>query len=179
MMSRYPNNEGAVKGDVGEFKDWQSQYSCLNHVSIISGPKIYNSPAIPESYGKASTALHMDMMDAVNLSLFSAKSSQSSPRDGAAIWHIFPASSCEHIRTYLNTKYQNDPNRPPGDPIHGQWAYLTDDMLEELEVQTGVRPWVIYQAPGDTIFIPSRCPHQVCGAFVHLDFLTTLTVYRI
>ncbi|EIM79145.1 uncharacterized protein STEHIDRAFT_163969 [Stereum hirsutum FP-91666 SS1] len=85
MMSRHPNNEGVVKGDVG--------------------PKIYNSPAIPEFYGKASTALHIDMMDAVNLSLFSAKSSQSSPQDGAAIWHIFPASSCEHIPTSTpNTK---------------------------------------------------------------------------
>lgn len=128
------------------------------------GPKIYNSPGIPASYGRASTTLHMDLMDAMNMSLFGAESESTSPHnsDDVAVWHIFPANSCDKLRSYLNAKFLNNPDRPPGDIIHAQWVFFTEEMLAELDDQTGVRPWVIHQAPGATVFIPSRCPHQVC-----------------
>lgn len=104
-------------------------------------------------------------MDAVNVSL-SADQSDSS-QDPVAVWHIFAAHDCEKLRTYLDAVYKDDPNRPEGDIIHSQTVFLTDEMLAELDTQVGVRPFVVRQAPGDTVFIPSRCPHQVCFVPFH------------
>lgn len=160
LLSRFPNNDGVPKSDVGK-SVLDSDYCVVpDRTACIQGPKLYNSPGIPKHYNKASTALHMDLMDAINVSLSADKTDSS--QDPVAVWHIFAANDCAKLRTYLDAKYKDDPNRPEGDLIHSQQIYFTDDMVAELEAHTGVRPWIIHQAPGDAIFIPSRCPHQVC-----------------
>ncbi|KAK9448712.1 uncharacterized protein V1518DRAFT_417990 [Limtongia smithiae] len=49
------------------------------------------------------------------------------------------------------------------DPIHRQFFYLTDPELKLLRERYGVLPYRIWQKPGDAVFIPAGCAHQVCN----------------
>ena len=103
-----------------------------------------------DTYG--TTKLHLDVTDAVNMMVWSPDRS-----DVAAIWHIFPASSADSIRSLLRKTY---PNLGSRDPIHSQCCYLSENLLARL-ASDGVRVWTIKQRVGDVVFIPAGCPHQV------------------
>lgn len=132
-----------------------------NIVAPDMGPKMYNAFASDEEkFG--STRLHMDMADAVNIMLYS------SPRDGEeagfAVWDIYPSENANEIRAFLQEEF------PPEkcsisyiDPIHSQYFYLTPQLRKRLYERHGVRAWRIYQRPGDAVFIPAGCAHQVCN----------------
>ncbi|KAG6877450.1 hypothetical protein C0993_007134 [Termitomyces sp. T159_Od127] len=47
------------------------------------------------------------------------------------------------------------------DPIHGQQFYLDEEMRERLYATTGVKSYRFYQRPGEAVFIPAGCAHQV------------------
>lgn len=47
------------------------------------------------------------------------------------------------------------------DPIHGQQFYLDEELRAELYERTGVRSFRVYQRPGEAVFIPAGCAHQV------------------
>jgi hypothetical protein len=47
------------------------------------------------------------------------------------------------------------------DPIHGQQYYLDEDLRLELYQRTGVMSFRVYQQPGEAVFIPAGCAHQV------------------
>lgn len=130
----------------------------------LEGPKLYNSPGIPVQLGKASTALHMDVMDAINISL-------SGDETGSALWYIFPADKVDILRNYLNNRYKDSPNAPKGDIIHSGCVVFDDEMLHDLAQKTYIMPWVIHQRPGDMVFVPSRCPHMVSGIPLILNWL--------
>ncbi|KAG8766760.1 hypothetical protein FRC16_007579, partial [Serendipita sp. 398] len=49
------------------------------------------------------------------------------------------------------------------DPIHSQHFYLTPPLRKKLFDKYGVKSWRIYQKPGDAVFIPAGCAHQVCN----------------
>ncbi|KAI8076902.1 uncharacterized protein BX664DRAFT_344211 [Halteromyces radiatus] len=49
------------------------------------------------------------------------------------------------------------------DPVHSQWIYLTEDLLERLKREYGIQSWRIYQNPGDAVYIPAGCAHQVAN----------------
>jgi lysine-specific demethylase 3 len=49
------------------------------------------------------------------------------------------------------------------DPIHGQQFYLDEDLRAELYEVKGVRSYRVYQRPGEAVFIPAGCAHQVCN----------------
>lgn len=104
---------------------------------------------------RASTALHMDMMDAINISLYGGGI--------PAEWFIFPSDekSIQLLREYLQELYVDDPRAQEGDVIHGQWVVFTNSMLKDLWMKKGVKPWRFHQHPGDAVYIPSRCPHMV------------------
>ncbi|KXN67928.1 hypothetical protein CONCODRAFT_25856, partial [Conidiobolus coronatus NRRL 28638] len=80
----------------------------------------------------------------------------------AALWHLFDYKDIPNIRQYLakwakTNRKQNDFN----DYIHDQKIYLTEPMLEELYEKYNVRAYQVYQNPGDAVFIPAGCAHQV------------------
>ena len=50
------------------------------------------------------------------------------------------------------------------DPIHGQQFYLDINLRRQLFEEYGVKSYRVYQRPGDGVFIPAGCAHQVSGA---------------
>ena len=50
------------------------------------------------------------------------------------------------------------------DPIHGQQFYLDVNLRRQLFDEYGVKSYRVYQRPGDGVFIPAGCAHQVSGA---------------
>lgn len=163
------------------------------------GPKMYNAyPApdfLPQPGGensqshdvKGTTNLHLDLTDAMNIMLFSAggtlapassTTAKGIPACGA-IWDIFPPSASLGIRTYLNSTAYRESH--PGaviqdDPIHRQCYYLTETDLTTLSSEYGVQSHRIFQQPGEAVFVPAGCCHQVRNrkscVKVAVDFLT-------
>ncbi|KAI5790605.1 hypothetical protein DFH27DRAFT_570624 [Peziza echinospora] len=132
---------------------------------------------------KGTTNLHLDMTDAVNIMVYTSPIPQPTPKhfyppppEGepiGAIWDIFPPSTAARLREYLRKKF---PESLIDDPIHRQVFYLDESDLRKLADQRGVRSWRIYQKPGEAVYIPAGCPHQVRnvrgGVKVAVDFLS-------
>lgn len=97
----------------------------------------------------------MDMADAVNVMLYAAPRQDGSP--GCAVWDIYRARDAKKIRQFLHAKFGFSKT----DPIHSQHYYLDSDLRRELFEQQGVKSWRIYQKPGEAVFIPAGCAHQV------------------
>ena|SRR5271170_1527217 len=76
---------------------------------------------------------------------------------GSAIWDIFPADASDTIRKYLNVCTNNEID----DPILRQTCYISPPQLLELREKYNIIPWRILQNPGEAIFIPAGCAHQV------------------
>ncbi|KAG2014131.1 hypothetical protein CC2G_010974 [Coprinopsis cinerea AmutBmut pab1-1] len=128
-----------------------------NVIAPDLGPKMYNAYAANQRPGgKGSTRLHMDMADAMNVMLFASNCPDGTP--GCAVWDIYRACDSDKIRTFLRTTHTLPPNY---DPIHGQQYYLDDDLRLRLFKEYGVKSYRIYQRPGEAIFIPAGCAHQV------------------
>lgn len=102
-----------------------------------------------------STRLHEDLTDAVNLMLWAG--SLSDGQQGYAEWHIFDADDVPALREFLEKAGFSG----PGDSIHSQQIYLTPSALDRLYNEFHVKPYLIKQYPGDAVFIPAGCPHQV------------------
>jgi hypothetical protein len=115
---------------------------------------MYNASGSNGHHG--STALHMDVTDAVNIMVWAASCSDGSA--GYALWHIFPAAASDILRQFLREQGFIG----AGDPIHSQSIYITPAMLQLLFEKYGIRPHVIHQHAGEAVFIPDGCAHQVC-----------------
>ncbi|KAG6810357.1 hypothetical protein H0H92_012193 [Tricholoma furcatifolium] len=163
------------------------------------GPKMYNAMATTLQAGsKGSTRLHMDMADAVNIMTYSAPAPDGSP--GCAAWDLFRAEDSDKIRAFLtdharaqsasakSAKDASSGKAPPpvdltaNDPIHGQQFYMDEDMLARLYETSGVRSYRHYQRPGEAVFIPAGCAHQVANLAdcikVAVDFVSPENVER-
>ncbi|KAF5393641.1 hypothetical protein D9757_000422 [Collybiopsis confluens] len=150
----------------------------LNALAPDLGPKMYNAMASNQAPGsKGSTRLHMDMADALNVMTYAADCPDGSP--GCAVWDLFRAEDSVKLRAYLKEKF---PNTLPTDPIHGQQVYLDEDMRMELAEKWGVYSFRVYQRPGEAVFIPAGCAHQVCNLAdcikVAVDFVSPENVTR-
>lgn len=123
---------------------------------------MYNAMASFQTVGsKGSTRLHMDMSDALNIMTFSTSTPDGNP--GTAAWDLFRAEDSNKIRVFLKKKFRS--NLPLHDPIHSQQFYLDDEALAELWRDYDVKSFRIYQKPGEAVFIPAGCAHQVSLAF--------------
>jgi hypothetical protein len=121
----------------------------------IVGPKMYNANrSKPGNQHCGSTNLHMDLTDAVNVMVWAAQKDGS---PGYAVWHIFTSAVSDTLRKFL----REEGSTGPGDPIHSQTVYLTPTMLQSLATNYQVRPYTIYQHPGEAVYIPAGCAHQV------------------
>ena len=88
---------------------------------------------------------------------FAAPNEISTARGGAAVWDIFPAEATETIRQFLH----ESTNSGIDDPVLRQKFYISTPNLQKLREQYHIIPWRIYQNPGDAVFIPAGCAHQV------------------
>ncbi|KAH9284951.1 Lysine-specific demethylase 3A-A [Echinococcus granulosus] len=104
-----------------------------------------------------------------------------------AVWHIFKPCDTPVLREYLtkvhklssgpahrggsggggdagsakNSSAAGAHGNTVGDVIHDQRIYLSEEQLEDLKVETGIKPYTVLQFPGDAVFIPSGSVHQV------------------
>lgn len=129
------------------------------------GPKMYSAEA-GDPTSRGTTRLHLDVCDAFNLMVWSAKEAEES-----ALWHIFRPQHTSAIRTYLLHKAFVVARTPlafdlwlqtADDPIWGSHCYLNAEDLSAL-AENGIKSYEIRQRVGDTIIIPANALHQVCN----------------
>jgi lysine-specific demethylase 3 len=148
-----------------------------NTIAPDLGPKMYNALASNMGEGsKGTTRLHLDMADAVNIMTYTEKCPDGS--SGCAAWDIFRSGDSDKLRTFLHQKFPKQAT----DPIHGQQIYLDEVCRKELYEQFGVKSYRIYQRPGEAIFIPAGCAHQVANLAdcvkVAIDFVSVENIVR-
>ena len=140
---------------------------------------MYNSLASSQEPGsKGSTRLHMDMADALNVMLYASKCEDGT--EGYAVWDLFRAEDSDKLRAFLRRRFGQPKGGGQGlpgigggggsgsggvviahDPIHGQQFYLDVELRQALFDEFGVKSYRVYQRPGDGVFIPAGCAHQV------------------
>lgn len=118
------------------------------------GPKMYIAMGSTTN-DHGSTKLHMDVTDAVNLLVYSSAKDKEAV---CAIWHLFPPNCIPGLRAFLRANCNSEDDE---DPIHSQSIYLTPALLDLLYKTQQIRPIVIEQRVGQTVWIPSQWPHQV------------------
>ncbi|KAH9927146.1 Clavaminate synthase-like protein [Epithele typhae] len=149
-----------------------------NSVGPDLGPKMYNAMASFESQGsKGSTRLHMDMADAVNIMTYASATPDGRP--GCAAWDIYRAEDTGKLRKFLRRRFKGQYQH---DPIHSQQFYLDASLRQELYREHNVISHRIYQRPGEAVFIPAGCAHQVCNLAdcikVAADFVSPENIER-
>ncbi|KAG8935880.1 hypothetical protein FRC02_005879 [Tulasnella sp. 418] len=159
LAAHFPTNADAVVPDIG--------------------PKMYNafmSSELPG--GNGSTRLHMDMADAVNIMMFASPLNDDKSTPGVAVWDIYRAEDTSKLRHFLTSKFGISST----DPVHSQEYYLDSELRKELWETQGIKSWRIYQKPGEAVFIPAGCAHQVCNLSdcikVAVDFVSPENVDR-
>jgi [histone H3]-dimethyl-L-lysine9 demethylase len=121
---------------------------------------MYNAFAMDDVPGASgSTRLHMDIADAVNVMVHSELTPKGDP--GFATWDLFRAEDAGKIREFLFEEFPLHSESPHLDPIHSQHYYLDSVLLDKLRSSKGVKSFRIEQHPGEAVFIPAGCPHQV------------------
>lgn len=159
---------------------------------------MYNSMASSQEAGsKGSTRLHMDMADALNVMLYAAQCPDGTP--GYAAWDLFRAEDSDKLRAFLKKRFGPGARGNSGangqqaadkaaaamqeqmaahDPIHSQLFYLDVVLRKALFDEFGVRSYRIYQRPGEGVFIPAGCAHQVCSCF-RLLWIPLLSMFNL
>jgi len=118
------------------------------------------------------------MADAVNIMMYAAKREDGS--DGYAVWNVYRAVDSKPIREFLDEHF---PGASEGlDPIHSQIHFLDVALRKQLFEEKGFGSYRIVQKPGDAVFIPAGCAHQVCNVGdcikVAVDFVSPANVDR-
>ncbi|KAJ1798229.1 hypothetical protein LPJ59_002631 [Coemansia sp. RSA 2399] len=204
VVDKWPQREKEVKKRILKLKDWPTaddfakvlpeqfeqlmsalpfpEYTRRNgrfnmaarlpsdHVPPDLGPKMYCAYASSEDAGGVGTTnLHCDAADAVNIMAHCGPLAEGAP--AAAVWDIYPSESAGAIREFIGK-----PSKGGGDAIHNQTTYLTFPDRQRLHKQYGVSGYRIYQNPGDAVFVPAGCAHQVCNyanaVKVAMDFVS-------
>lgn len=158
------------------------------------GPKMYNAYGSSFRPKEASTNLHLDISDAVNVICYVGipkddldrhRSAALTAIDEAgcdmvtkrrvmeggeipgALWHIYDPCDSDKIRDLLNkvAKERGQHPEPHHDPIHDQSWYLDLELNDRLRKEYNVVGYTILQCLGDAVFIPAGAPHQVSKLF--------------
>ncbi|GAA5868488.1 hypothetical protein JCM3774_005395 [Rhodotorula dairenensis] len=148
------------------------------------GPKGYFSQTSDDRPGgSGSTKLHT-----VNIMLWASDGPDDGP--GVAAWDIYRAEDADLIRDFLyetiaateNLRDAEEARSLHDDPIHAQRFYLDAALRRSLFERKGVRSFRVLQRPGQAVFIPAGCAHQVCNLAdcikVATDFVSIENVSR-
>ncbi|KAJ1912160.1 hypothetical protein LPJ71_002773 [Coemansia sp. S17] len=89
----------------------------------------------------------------------------------AAVWDIYPPEAMSDLRKFIGNIddifYSAECSGPAaakhGDPIHNQETFLTHPMRQLFFEKYHHSCYRIYQNPGDAVFVPAGCAHQVCN----------------
>ena len=168
-----------------------ASYIPENFLKPELGPKMYIAYGNALYSNKASTNLHLDMSDAVNLLVHVSIPEDTDPEENiklalqqideagcdlsmrrrvrdegkvpGALWHIYHPTDTTRIRDFLTRVAIENHKRldPHDDPIHDQSTYLTAGLRARLYREYGVSGSAIIQCAGDTVFIPAGACHQV------------------
>ena len=168
-----------------------ASYIPENFLKPELGPKMYIAYGNALYSNKASTNLHLDMSDAVNLLVHVGIPVDTNPEENiklalqqideagcdlsmrrrvrdegkvpGALWHIYHPADTTRIRDFLTQVAIENHKRldPHDDPIHDQSTYLTAGLRARLYQEYGVSGYAIIQCAGDTVFIPAGACHQV------------------
>ncbi|KAJ1923106.1 hypothetical protein LPJ71_000961, partial [Coemansia sp. S17] len=102
----------------------------------------------------------------------------------AAVWDIYPPEAMSDLRKFIGKSvgkaYSAECSGPAaaklGDPIHNQETFLTLPMRRRFFERYSHSCYRIYQIPGDAVFVPAGCAHQVCNyssaVKVAMDFVS-------
>ncbi|KAJ2475055.1 Lysine-specific demethylase 3B, partial [Coemansia sp. RSA 2320] len=114
----------------------------------------------------------LDRDDGGSMDVDQSQTLQPRAATAAAVWDIYPDSAVGDLRRFIGNMvgipYTPNCAAGPtadehGDAIHNQETYLTLPMREEFFNEYGRKCYRIYQIPGDAVFVPAGCPHQVCN----------------
>ncbi|KAI9448348.1 hypothetical protein H4582DRAFT_1900075 [Lactarius indigo] len=149
-----------------------------NTVMPDLGPRMYIALATTDEEGsKGSTRLHMDMADGVNIMVHAEPRADGSP--GVAAWDLFRTEDADRLRRFLKRRFGVNGQH---DPILSQQYYLDAALRKELFDDYGIKSHRVYQRPGDALFIPAGCAHQVANLAdsikVSVDFVSSNNIAR-
>ncbi|KAJ2060465.1 hypothetical protein GGI17_003752 [Coemansia sp. S146] len=143
--------------------------------------------------GVGTINLHCDMADAVNIMAYApakflcerninvrriwsrSNAGSSTPpaanTAAAAVWDIYPPEAMSDLYRFIGENvgksYSTECSGPVaaklGDPIHNQETFLTRPMRKGFFERHKHHCYRIYQVPGDAVFVPAGCAHQVCN----------------
>jgi hypothetical protein len=159
MAAYFPMN--GIAPDMGKWVDlYLYIISFTKHMPLYVGPKMYfGQYSISSSIHQSSTKLHMDVTDAYNEMIYASKCPDRML--GCALWHIWDTTDAV-LHKFLR---DNCGFTGPEDAIHSQDIHVTPELLVHMFKKCGVHPYTICQYPGDLVFIPAYCMHQV-GPFI-------------
>ena len=135
--------------------------------TYLSGPKVYIAERDFASEG--TTHLHMDKSAAVNIMLHSSTSN--SQKRGGARWEIWPQTSIAPLSRILSPS-SSEEECNMGIPIISEQSYVPEEQFGDQVLE---KAWSFIQHPGDAVFIPPGCPHQVCDH----DFILSRVCYLV
>nr|GAT43093.1 clavaminate synthase-like protein [Mycena chlorophos] len=128
-----------------------------NANAMDPGPKMYNAdPNRAVDIKQPSTALHVDLSDAINI-LVHGVPNLGQEEEAMAAWDLFREQDTPALCDYLRRKCAIPEEEHP---IQLQTLYVDDDMRREL-AQQGIFSYRVYQKVGEAIVIPAGWPHQV------------------
>ncbi|KAJ1822829.1 hypothetical protein LPJ56_000518 [Coemansia sp. RSA 2599] len=125
------------------------------------GPKMYCAYGSSDAKGGyGTTNLHCDMADAVNIMAYAAGNRAD---QAAAVWDIFPDKNMPFVRQFLRDHTAT--GRRAEDVVHDQNTYLTQELRDRMYRlgETRASAYRVHQYPGDAVFVPAGCAHQVCN----------------
>jgi JmjC domain, hydroxylase len=100
-------------------------------------------------------------------------------KPGCVLWHIFPTMVLAFLRNFL---IEVCGFKGPGNPVHSQLIYITPGLLQRFFEQYHILPYTIRQYPGEAVFIPAYCAHQVAnlvdGIKITSDFISITNIQR-
>ncbi|KZF24689.1 hypothetical protein L228DRAFT_267001 [Xylona heveae TC161] len=156
------------------------------------GPKMYCAYPAPQflksapemQQERATTNLHLDVTDAINIMVYASTSSGEEGSEQtdkpAAVWDIFEPRSTQFLNRFLRQKYKD---LKVDDPVNRQLFFLTDADLKVLDSEEWgyTKSFRIFQEPGDAVLIPAGCAHQVANGRscikVAVDFISPERIY--
>ncbi|KAG8981505.1 hypothetical protein FRB94_010934 [Tulasnella sp. JGI-2019a] len=153
IAAHFPRNKDAITPDIG--------------------PKLYAAyKSLETRGGNGSTRLHMDMASAMNIMMWSSTVGRAKEA-GTAVWDIYRPEHSSTIHSFLWSRHGTADGI---DPIYSEQYYLDSVTRKQLYKQHGIVGYRIYQRPGDAVFVPAGCAHQVCNLAdcikIVVDFLS-------